>query len=923
MNHVITTHGTWQRIETGRVDLFLRSRSGAFTPVLLATFPAGTDAPPSMAYGDDILFAALPRSGAKLVDTELDGTAFAAWVSALASDYRGVHSPPAPGFTLAPASSLVANSDTVAATNDPALLIQLLETCPSGLVWRLDTEDLSPGPGDFIALPASGRLTLPAGARFAVRHASSLTGADLVAAQSSVSDQLVPIVSRQMLERARNRLAPEAEKEQIEAHALKAELMRFGRIFTGHTAYHSQFEDPLLKVLAILGPHAGYKIPAGADKIEDKSLKGLCRRYGIYARPVQLNTGFEADQLLPTLAFWRGSDNPVALWSDWRGRPVLFDPATGKQRRLTPTDAAALDRDAYTAVALLPDTQLTLKQYLFFGMAANRGDLLGLTLAGFVSALFGMAMPYGIGIAFSDIVPSAMHGKLFELSAALALVALVVFALDRSASLMSLRVEGRLSAQVTAALWQRLLRFPADFFSRFGPGDIMQRLSVAQRIHGKVQSLVTGAVVRVQHMLVSLIVMITYFPGIAGLMALLGILLFAATALTVYVQRKTIAQGEAFRGNAFNQTVELVSGITKIKAAGAESWAFNRWAHNFSELRSRSLRSRAITNYFSATIGAVQSVALLLVFLIIAAPDKSSQSSDAGSYLAFMTALGTYINAVIALAHMGIQISPLIGQSKRVAPFLETKPISEIGRVSPGKLRGEVTVDNVSFRYSEDGPLILDDISFSAAPGEFLAIVGGSGSGKSTLLRLMLGGMEPELGSILFDGKDRRALFSDELRSQVAAVMQFGQALPGSLLQNIRGNSDCTVDEAWQAAEDAGLADDIRAMPMGMETQITQGAASFSGGQLQRLMIARALAANPRILILDEATSALDEPTQRTVMVALESKSVTRIVVAHRLSTIQQADRILMIEKGKIIEAGSFNELMAAQGPFAALYAKN
>jgi ABC-type bacteriocin/lantibiotic exporter with double-glycine peptidase domain len=234
-------------------------------------------------------------------------------------------------------------------------------------------------------------------------------------------------------------------------------------------------------------------------------------------------------------------------------------------------------------------------------------------------------------------------------------------------------------------------------------------------------------------------------------------------------------------------------------------------------------------------------------------------------------------------------------------------------------LKGAIELSHVSFNYQKDGPLVLDDVDFRIEADEFVAIVGPSGSGKSTLLRILLGFEMATEGGVFFDGQSLTTLDIRAVRQQIGVVLQHSRLMAGDIFTNIVGNTGRNQDDAWRAARQAALAKDIEAMPMGMHTVIAQGGGTLSGGQRQRLLIARALAAEPRIVFFDEATSALDNLTQAQVSESLESLRVTRVVIAHRLSTIRHADKIVVLERGRIVQMGRFEELMNVAGTFREL----
>jgi ABC-type bacteriocin/lantibiotic exporter with double-glycine peptidase domain len=293
-----------------------------------------------------------------------------------------------------------------------------------------------------------------------------------------------------------------------------------------------------------------------------------------------------------------------------------------------------------------------------------------------------------------------------------------------------------------------------------------------------------------------------------------------------------------------------------------------------------------------------------------------------GTFLAFNTAFANFTRGTTDLSNTVTEILQILPQWRRTQPILATIPEVDLGKADPGKLTGKITLDHITFRYRSDGPLILDDVSISANPGEFIALVGGSGSGKSTILRLLLGFETPQAGSVYYDGQDLSGLDLDAVRRQLGVVLQNGRLMSASIFENIAGGAQMTMSEAWEAAQMSGFADDITAMPMQMHTVVSEGGGNLSGGQRQRLLIARALVLKPRILLFDEATSALDNRTQAIVSESLEKLQVTRIAIAHRLSTIRNAHRIYVLQGGRVVQQGTFEELAGMEGLFAQLMAR-
>jgi ATP-binding cassette subfamily C protein len=368
---------------------------------------------------------------------------------------------------------------------------------------------------------------------------------------------------------------------------------------------------------------------------------------------------------------------------------------------------------------------------------------------------------------------------------------------------------------------------------------------------------------------------------------------------------------------------EFLNGISKVRVSGSERRVFSLWADQFSQLKNLGFRSGNYQNFVEVFKGSYPLLTNIFFFSFIFytlnnATDAAGLIS-VGVFMAFVTAFNQFLNDCLSMCMGLISSLNIIPLYERLRPILEEEPESAVDNADPGELSGELEFNGVNFRYHEDQPLILKDVSFKINPGEMVAFVGPSGSGKSTVMRLLLGFEEPEAGSIYYDGQAFDSLNKEQVRRQLGVVLQHGSLMSGSIYQNIVGSSELTLEDAESAAAMAGLEEDIEQMPMGMHTVISEGGSTFSGGQRQRLMIARAIVHKPRILYMDEATSALDNRTQRIVSESLDRLQATRIVIAHRLSTIVNADRIFVMDQGRIVESGTYNELMAKDGLFSTL----
>jgi ATP-binding cassette subfamily C protein len=381
--------------------------------------------------------------------------------------------------------------------------------------------------------------------------------------------------------------------------------------------------------------------------------------------------------------------------------------------------------------------------------------------------------------------------------------------------------------------------------------------------------------------------------------------------LQLRYERELIDINNELSGRVFG----LLSGVSKLKMAGAEKRAFYHWTKIFSKARRLSYQKEHLGNkleVFNSTVSVIAS--MIIFFALIRLTDTKLA---AGMFIAFNSAFGSFLSAMLEISGVILQANILVPLYERTKPILETLPEYDEDKADPGDLLGNIEIGHVNFRYDKEGPLILNDVSIRIRAGEYVALVGPSGSGKSTLFRILLGFEKPEAGQVYYDGWDLEKVDIRLVRQQLGVVLQGGQLMSGSIYENIVGaQPGLTLDDAWEAARRAGMAEDIESMPMGMHTVVTEGGGTLSGGQRQRLMIARAMITNPQIIYFDEATSALDNKTQEIVSESLGRLKATRIVIAHRLSTIVNCDRIIVLDKGQVVEEGSYQELLAKGGFF-------
>ncbi|MCA1916237.1 NHLP bacteriocin export ABC transporter permease/ATPase subunit [Methanospirillum hungatei] len=568
-----------------------------------------------------------------------------------------------------------------------------------------------------------------------------------------------------------------------------------------------------------------------------------------------------------------------------------------------------------------PDRSLSLYDIIHFILSLLwKRDILNLIVFGLLLGILGTSIPLATGLIFSIGIPfqniSIVETIIFIVF--MSIFTSLFFQFGRE--IANIRIDGRIGSLFEAAIWDRILKLSPGFFRRYNAGNLTSRVGVIDDIRMVLSAVTVSMVLGGVFSLFNVIIMYQIYPDIAGYAIMLVIGVFMLTIFIGYLSVLKRKELIFLQGHLSGKTFQILSGLISISSYGAQNRAFVLWERDLKKQIALRLKIGTYDVYSKILTILWPGLLTILVFylagiqLSVVQPDR-----DQGWFLAFYSALGSFSTSFVSLGSSCIALWNIKPMMEFVSPILKTPPETDEGKEDPGILTGSVEMRHVSYRYESDAPLVLDDVTIKIQPGEFVAIVGTSGSGKSTLLRILLGFEKPDSGEVIYNGKLLSKLSIRKVRRQIGVVLQDGQLMPGSIFQNISGPRKISLEEAWKLAEDVGVDTDIREMPMQMDTYISERSANISGGQKQRILIARALAKKPQILYLDEATSALDNNSQMIVMKSLEKLHLTRVVIAHRLSTIIHADSIYVLDKGKIVEKGTYQELLDKGGIFAEL----
>jgi len=657
------------------------------------------------------------------------------------------------------------------------------------------------------------------------------------------------------------------------------------------------------------------ELPSGITELADQ-LEFLLHPHGIMRRVVELTAGWHKNAFGAMLGRLRDDGRIVALIPSGMHGYVYTDPDSGKKVRITGKTEERFELDAIAFYKSFPLRPLVLNDLIVYMMSQiSASDIAWISFTTLLMTLVGMLAPRLTAFLTGEVIEVGSIKLLLGAAVFYICVTITTLILNVCKNLYNNRISRKISATVEAATMMRILSLPADFFKNYSSGELATYMGQIGTLCSNLTDMVFSLGITSLFSLLYIGQIFRYAPALVRpslVIIVLTVLLSVINAVfSMSHTRKEIKLSAKESGLSF----ALITGIQKIKLAGAEKRAFANWAKAKADAARATYRLPLLITINPALISGVGLVGEIVIYFYAIA-----SSVTASEFYAFNVAYAMTMAAftsLVSIATVVSQIKPFLDTAR---PILDAEPEMSENKHVVTRLYGGIELDNVSFRYSDSMPNVIDGLSLKIKSGEYVAIVGETGCGKSTLLRLLLGFEKPQRGAVYYDGKDINSLDLKSLRHNIGVVTQNGKLFQGDIFSNIIISSPMlTLEDAWEAANLAGIAEDIAAMPMGMNTVISEGQGGISGGQKQRLMIARAIAPKPKILMFDEATSALDNITQKRVSESLDSLKCTRIVIAHRLSTIKQCDRIIMLAGGHIVEEGTYDELIALNGRFAEL----
>lgn len=678
-----------------------------------------------------------------------------------------------------------------------------------------------------------------------------------------------------------------------------------------HTNNES-YDSLLLKTCKFIGDIERIKFISGFKNNSDawSPLKKILRASNIRSRKILLEKEWWLSEHGPLLGFLKKDKTPVALVRKNKNY-IIINIKTGKDIIVNKTKAQEIELIAHSFFSPLPSGKISQMALLKFVLAFTKKDVVFFLVLGVLGALLSLFIPLMSGYIFNIIIPGGIQNSLYEIGGVLITIVIILGIINIARAIAVLRFEGKSSYKLQSAVWDRILSLKVPFFSKYDAGNLAERSLGIEKIRTILSANIMTSLVAAIFSVFYLGLMLYYDVKLALLALCLGLVLVTfilVISKLVYERIKAYMTLEAIISGFM---MMVIGGIQKIRMTASEDKVFDIWAEKFSEQKKHYASKRKIQIIVAVFTYGFPILATLLIYIaifdLLTLPNSDFQIGD---FIAFNYAYLSFQGALVTAFNVAIPIMSIKPALELLRPILEAETEEYTDKKDVGNLTGEIEISNLNFKYKDTDNLILKDISLKINEGQFVAIVGGSGSGKSTLFRVLLGFEEYDQGTILFNGTEMKELDIRTIRDQTGVVLQNGKIMEGSVLYNIIGTSNYTLEEAWSAARMAGCDKEIEDMEEKMNTILPAGGGTLSGGQQQRIVIARAMIKKPKLILFDEATSALDNDTQKTVTDNLSEIKSTKIVIAHRLSTIKDADVIVVLEKGEILEKGNYETLI-------------
>ncbi len=715
------------------------------------------------------------------------------------------------------------------------------------------------------------------------------------------------------------------EKNRIlEASSDKESMLTLGSLLEKQLAYAPLQEgDTLFKACDLIGQVLQVKMKPSLQSLPtvDQQVQEIATLSNLYQRKIALKGKWWESADLPLLGFYGKTEKPVALINISRTEFEFLDPETLQREKITPKNAAHFHPSAFVFHIPFMGEKITFFKLVKFAYKEALKESYIFPILAILTGIINLYLPFAMKALFDSLTVTANITLLMQLTMGLVMSAIGLGFFTITKNFAMQRFNGLSKNKLEMGLWGRILNFPASFFRKRSAGELIGEFQAITAVHSTLNDYLVVSVFACVYTVLYFIQMLSFSTGLAfiGLMGILFpctiFIICASLELNLFKQITNIS------GTIQGFVIQLISGLGKIRVAGAESRFFKIWSRLFAEKKRLSLRLQKLQTVASLTRVLFPLVATVVIYIaaIVLFQKQTlgtTQKITTGEFVGFAAAYALFVASALEVFNTGfagLKIRPLW----ECAKTLREQPVeASLDKDRALPLKGKVVIDHVSYRYNPEEDMTLKDIVIEALPGEMVGIIGPSGAGKSTLVRLLLGFERPESGAVYYDNKNLDDFDPRSIRSQIGTVLQNAALIAGSIYDNIVGSGTYPIEALEKAIHFSGFEDDLRQLPMGLNTIIPMGGGSFSGGQRQRLLLARALISSPKILLLDEATSALDNKTQDIVTNHLNRLRVTRIVIAHRLSTIKNADRIYVLEQGQVVQAGTFQELAQQDGLF-------